>query len=97
MGGGPGAGVPGPTARCPTAPTYHTHDGRPSLLGYISTNRRLSPNMVSWDVHDEGDNLSDHSPTTMVLKVATCAVSGIPDPPLGKSYCRAKTGVQPNS
>ena len=56
-------------------PTFHGPDGRSSVLDYIFLNERIFNDMIFWDVHDRGDNLSDHSPKKITL---SCNIEKLP-------------------
>ena len=59
-------GVLSPALQRPDAPpdlfTFRNHDGRTALLDYIFVSEGLQRDLISWEVSDEGDNLSDHLP-----------------------------------
>ena len=64
----------------PRRPTYHTHDARPSLLDYLFMTHNMFDSLVSWNVLDDGDNLSDHNPKIATLRwrqeYIACSTSG---------------------
>lgn len=55
-------------------PTFYGPDGVSSVLDYVFLNDRIFNDIISWEVYDGGDNLSDHSPKSVAL---ACDIRGL--------------------
>ena len=58
----------------PRKPTRYAPDGSASLLDYIFVSGRIQSSIEQWDVIDVGENLSDHCPVIIDVKISVDVV-----------------------